>query len=97
MFDGEQLVAERHVSLHDRQTLRVCISQHTSEEFWRVQVSNPATARKGMSTTVGSGDSFLLKLIEEAVGGNQAAWHHLAQWGHTNLTRPSTGFRAAAI
>ena len=53
MFDGEQLVAEQHVSLRDRQTLRVCISQHTSEDFWRVHVSNPATARMGMSTTVG--------------------------------------------
>jgi hypothetical protein len=97
MFDGEQVVAEQHVLLHERQTLRVCISQHTSEEFWRVHVSNPDNGRGDLSTTVGSGDSFLMKLIEEAVGGNQSAWHHLAQWGHTNLTRPATGFRAAAV
>lgn len=97
MLDGEQLVAERHVSLRDRPTLRVSISQHTTEEFWRVQVSDPATAHEGMSTTVASGESFLMKLIQEAVGGDQSAWHHLAEWGHTNLTRPNTGFRALAI
>ena len=36
-----------------------------------------------------------MKLIQEAVGGDQSAWNHLAAWGHTNLTRPATGFRAA--
>jgi hypothetical protein len=97
MFDGEQLVAEQHVSLRDRQPLRVCISQHTTEDFWRVHVSDPATARMGMSTTVAPGESFLMKLIQEAVDGDQSAWHHLAQWGHTNLTRPATGFRAPAV
>jgi hypothetical protein len=97
MLDGEQLVAEQHVPLRDRQTLRVAISQHTTEEFWRVQVSDPETAHHGMSTTVAPGESFLMNLIEEAVGGDQSAWHHLAEWGHTNLTRPNTGFRATAI
>jgi hypothetical protein len=93
MFDGEQLVAERRVSLRERQTLSVRISQHTAEDFWRVQVSNPATARGSMSTTVGAGDNFLMMLIEEAVNGQPSAWRHLAQWGHTNLTRPAPGFR----
>ena len=97
MSNEEQLVAEQHVSVRDRQTLRVCISQHTTEEFWRVHVSDPATAHKGISTTVAPGESFLMKLIQEAVDGDQSAWNHLAAWGHTNLTRPATGFRAAAI
>jgi hypothetical protein len=97
MLDGEQLVAEQHVSLRDRPLLRVSISQHTTEDFWRVQVSDPGTARRQMSTTVAPGESFLMKLIQEAVGGDQSAWHHLAQWGHTNLTRPATGFRAPAV
>jgi hypothetical protein len=97
MLDGEQLVAERDVALHERQQLSVRIWQHSEEDFWRVQVCNPATARGTLSTTVGAGDSFLMKLIEEAVDGNPSAWHHLAQWGHTNLTRPAPGFRAAAV
>ena len=97
MLDGEQLVAERDVDLRDRQQLSVRISQHAEEDFWRVQVSNPETARSSINTTVWAGDSFLMQLIQEAVSGNQAAWHHLAQWGHTNLTRPATGFRVAQV
>jgi hypothetical protein len=97
MLDGEELVGEQHVSLRERQTVRVRISQNVDEQFWRVQVSDPGTARGRMSTTVGTGDSFLMKLIQEALSGDQSAWYHLAQWGHTNLTRPSTGFGAAAI
>jgi hypothetical protein len=98
MLDGERLVAERHVPIHERQTLSVRISQHDAEEFWRVQVTNPTTARVSKSTTVGCGDnSFLMGLIEDAVNGQQSAWGHLAQWGQTNLTRPATGFRAAPV
>lgn len=98
MLDGERLIAEQHVFIHEHQTLSVRISQHDVEEFWRVQVTNPATARGSLSTTVGTGDTnFLMKLIEEAVSGKQTAWHHLAQWGQTNLTRPATGFRAAPV
>ena len=97
MLDGEELVAEQHVPLGQRRTVRVRISQNAEEEFWRVQVSDPGAARGRISTTVGTGDSFLMKLIQEAVSGDQPAWYHLAQWGHTGLTRPSTGFRAAAI
>ena len=96
MSDEEQLVAEQHVSVRDRQMMRVSISQHTTEEFWRVHVTDAASSHEGMSTTVAPGESFLMKLIQEAVGGDQAAWNHLAAWGHTNLTRPATGFRAAA-
>ena len=99
MLDGEQLVAEQHVSLDTRQTLNVRISQHTAEDFWRVQVSdsNPDRARRTISTTVGGGDNFMMNLIEEAVSGRQAAWGHLAQWGHTCLTRPALGFRSAHL
>jgi hypothetical protein len=95
--DEEKLVAEQHVPVRDRQMMRVCISQHATEEFWRVHVSDPASTHEGMSTTVAPGESFLMKLIQEAVGGDQSAWNHLAAWGHTNLTRPATGFRVAAI
>jgi hypothetical protein len=97
MLDGEQVVAEQSVSLHDRQTLSVRISRHAVEEFWRVQVSNPGTVRGSLSTTVGDRSSFLTTLIEEAIGGQQAAWHQLAQWGQANLTRPATGFRTQPI
>jgi len=97
VVDEERLVAEKSVSLREHQTLSVRISQHAAEEFWRVQVSNPATARGTMSTTVAPGDNFLMHLIEDAVSGQQTAWHHLAQWGHTNLTRPATGFRTVPV
>ena len=97
MLDGEQLVAEQRVPIHERQTLSVRISQHPVEEFWRGQVGDPATARGFLNTTVGTGDSFLMKLIEEAVGGKQTAWHQLAQWGHSTLTRPGLGWRTVPL
>jgi hypothetical protein len=97
MLDGERLVAEQRVRLRDRQTLSVRISQHPVEEFWRVQVGDPASARGSLSTTVGTGDSFLMKLIEEAVSGKDSAWHHLAQWGHSRLTRPALGWRTVPL
>ncbi len=75
----------------------VSISQHTAEDFWRVHVSDPATARQAMSTTVAPGESFMMNLIQEAVGGDQSAWHHLAEWGHNNLSRSAPGFRGAAF
>jgi hypothetical protein len=93
MLDGEQVIAEQSVFLHERQTLSVQISRHATEEFWRVLVSNPGTVRGSLSTTVGDTGSFLTTLIEEAVDGKQTAWHQLAQWGQANLTRPATGFR----
>ena len=91
MSDEEQLVAEQVVNLPDQRALTVRISQHSSEEFWRVDVTNPSTARRHMSTTVAPGDSFMMNLIEDAVDGKQAAWRHLAQWGHANLIRPVSG------
>jgi hypothetical protein len=97
MLDEEQVVAEQNVSLHDRQTLSVRISRHAAEEFWRVQVSNPGLVRGSLSTTVGDRSSFLTTLIEEAIGGHEAAWHQLAQWGQANLTRPATGFRTRPV
>jgi hypothetical protein len=91
-MDEEQLIAEQDVALHDRQILSVRISQHPVEDFWRVRVGG---SRGSMTTTVTDTESFLVRLIEEAVEGKQAAWHQLAQWGHANLTRPATGFRPA--
>ena len=44
MLDGEELVAEQHVSVAARPPDR-CASAfriHTTEEFWRVHVSDPA-------------------------------------------------------
>jgi hypothetical protein len=86
--DEEQLVAEQVVSLEDHHALTVRISQHQSEEFWRVEVTNPSAPRGLMNTTVAPGDSFLMNLIDDAVSGQQIAWRHLAQWGRTNLAGP---------
>ena len=91
MADEERLVAEQTVPLHEGQQMHVTISQSPAEAFWRVQVSNPHTVHGHLSTTVATGDSFLMHLIDDAVGGNQLAWHHLAQWGQANLTRPGPG------
>jgi hypothetical protein len=87
--DEEQLVAEQVVSVAPTQALTVRISQHTSEEFWRVHVSNPAVPSRSMSTTVAPGDSFMMNLINGAVSGEDLAWRHLAHWGRDNLARPS--------
>jgi hypothetical protein len=84
----ETLIAEQTVSVHERSSLTVRILQHEAEDFWRVDVTDPATARGHMSTTVASPDSFLMFLIQEAVSGQPLAWRHLAQWGQDNLTRP---------
>jgi hypothetical protein len=94
-MDGERLIAERNVAIRDDQTLSVRISQDADEDFWRVQVCQAARPQATMSTTVSDQNSFLAHLIQEAVEGQQTAWHHLAQWGHSNLHRPATGFRAA--
>jgi hypothetical protein len=92
-LEGEHLVAEQHVALAEHRTWRVRISQHVAEQYWRVQVGAPSTSRGTLSTTVSHGDNFLMNLIEEAISGQPSAWHHLAQWGRTALTRPATGFR----
>jgi hypothetical protein len=89
-MDEERLIAEQNVALRDCHTLSVRISQHPVEEFWRLQVGG---IRGWMTTTVSDHESVLARLIQEAVGGEQLAWHQLAQWGQANLTRPATGFR----
>ena len=80
--------------MDENQRLSVRISLHEDEDFWRVDVRHPATARGVMSATVSPGETYLMPLIHGAVSGDQAAWHHLARWGHANLTRPAKGFRA---
>ena len=80
--------------MDENQKLSVRISVHEDEDFWRVDVRHPKAPRSAMSATVSSGESYLTPLIHGAVSGDQAAWHHLARWGHANLTRPTKGFHA---
>ncbi len=90
MSDGEQLVAEQVVPVAHERSMTVRISQHRTEEFWRVDVrSSPGAGEGHMTTTVATGDSFLMNLIQGAVSGEPVAWRHLAQWGQDNLTRAS--------
>ena len=91
MAHEEQLVAEQVVSLEDQHALTVRISQHPEEDFWRVDVTSPSSARGHHTTTASPGDNFLMNLIEGALKGEQVAWRHLAQWGQANLTRPASG------
>ena len=80
MSDDEVLVAEQVVSTGEAGPLTVRISQHSAEEFWRVDVCRaPGAAHR--TTTVAPGDSFMMNLIEGAVGGEAVAWNHLAAWG----------------
>ena len=84
----ETLIAEQTVSIPERREMKVRILQDEAEDFWRVDVTDSATSRGHISTTVASPDSFLMVLIQEAVSGQSLAWQHLAQWGQDNLTRP---------
>jgi hypothetical protein len=93
----ETLVAEQTVSIHERSSLTVRILQHEAEDFWRVDVTNPATTCGHISATVASPDSFLMILIQEAVSGQPLAWRHLAQWGQDNLTRPGRARATAPL
>ncbi len=95
MHDGERLVAEQDVVVRDHHRMNVKISQHDEESFWRLDVTNPATRRTSMTTTVSEVDSFLMHLIHDAVSGEPSAWRRLAEWGHDNLSRPAPGFRLA--
>lgn len=88
MGQQEQIVAEQVVALADHQDLTVRITQDLEEQFWRVEVTDPGAYRNQISTTVAPGDSFLMNLIEDAVGGQQVAWRHLAQWGRDTINRP---------
>ena len=81
MSDEEHLVAEQVISLDHVGPMTVRISQHTTEEFWRVDVSR-SPGRGGRTATVAPGDSFMMNLIEGAVSGEPLAWRHLAHWGH---------------
>ncbi len=79
--------------LRDRHMLKVRISEHADEEFWRVDIAAPSEHGRGASATVAAGDSFLKHLIDRAVGGEDTAWQHLAAWGEDNLRRPVPGVR----
>ena len=86
MSDEEQLVAEQVVLLDQAGLMTVRISQNEVEEFWRVDVSRDHAGQEDRSTTtVAAGDSFMMNLIEGAVGGDALAWRHLAHWGQDNL------------
>lgn len=89
MGEEERLVAERTVAVRDQHALTVRISQHSEGDFWRVDVSHSNPGRPPLSTTVGPGDSFMMNLISEAVGGEQLAWNHLALWGRSRLASGS--------
>lgn len=97
MIDGEQLIAEQDVPVRDQHVVRVRISQHAVEEFWRVDFNASGSRHHPANITVGAGESFMMSLIEEAIAGQQAAWNHLAQWGHSNLLRPATVLRTAVV
>jgi hypothetical protein len=90
MFEeDEQVVAEQSIRRLDRHTVIVRISENPSEQFWRVDVTDPGGLREPMTTTLAPGASFMMSLIEDAVGGDEVAWQHLAEWGHTSLLRRS--------
>ena len=61
MSGEEQIVAEQVVQMGPTGPLTVRISQHTVEEFWRVDVSREPAGHT--TTTVGAGDSFLGALV----------------------------------
>lgn len=83
----EQVVAEQIVHMGRTGPLTVRISQHPLEEFWRVDVTRDPDGHT--TTTVASGDSFMMNLIQGAVSGEPLAWDHLAHWGHDAMGRSS--------
>ena len=87
------MIAEQDVLLRDRYTVKVRISEHPDEEFWRVKVAAPSEEDGAASATVPMGDSFLMHLIDRAVGGEETAWRQLAAWADDNLRRPVPGVR----
>jgi hypothetical protein len=87
----EDLVAEQVVATGSCGPLTVRISQHRSEEFWRVDVSRERAAGSGHRTaTVSPGDNFMMNLIEGAVSGEPVAWQHLAHWGSETFSATSS-------
>lgn len=90
MLNEEQVVAEQVVPIEQTGSMKVRISQHTVEEFWRVDVCREPEGPEGYTTTtVGTGDSFMMNLIQGAVSGEAVAWRHLAHWGQDALARAS--------
>lgn len=87
MSEEEVVVAEQVVTAGEGGPLTVRISQHSVEDFWRVDVSrDPSRAAGHRTTTVAPGDSFMMNLIQSAVDGEAVAWRHLAHWGNEALT-----------
>jgi hypothetical protein len=84
--DGETVVAEQVVTTDGCSPLTVRISQHPTEDFWRVDVSRDTGQPAGhRTTTVASGEGYLMDLIRGAVDGEAVAWRHLAHWGSEAL------------
>ena len=97
MSNEEQVVAEQVVPIEHVGSMKVRISQHPVEEFWRVDVCREPEGHEGCTTTtVGGGDSFMMNLIEGAVSGEALAWRHLAHWGQDALARASRPGRCFA-
>ena len=81
-MSDEELIAEQVVAVETQRVVRVRISQHPVEDFWRVDVTGGNGCGAGrVSATVLPGDSFLMNLIEGAMSGETVAWLHLAEWG----------------
>ncbi len=82
VVSDEELIAEQVVAVETQRAVKVRISQHTVEDFWRVDVTCGSGCGSGrVSATVSPGDSFLMNLIEGAMSGEIVAWRHLAEWG----------------
>ncbi len=84
---SEKLVASRDVTVNS-QVFDVSISQHTDEQFWRVDVRRPVGS-SATGTALDSDDNFLYYLIKSAVAGETSAWESLARWGHQRLDQPA--------
>jgi hypothetical protein len=90
VLNEELVVAEQVVPTDHAGSMKIRISQHAVEDFWRVDVCRePDGHGSCTTTTVGTGDSFMMNLIQGAVGGEELAWRHLAHWGQDALARAS--------
>jgi hypothetical protein len=88
----ENLVVERVVPISPTRELTVRISQDTTEDFWRVDVSRGFGGQRHVSTTVAPCDSFMMDLVRDAMSGEQLAWRDIARWGQTSLSRSELRF-----
>jgi hypothetical protein len=82
---SEKLVASRGVTVN-RQELAVSISQHSDEQFWRVQVRHPV-GLGATGTVLDSDDDYFCGLVRSAVAGEGSAWESLAHWGSRRINR----------